>query len=453
MNEELTQNSMQYDTAQEIEVKHQCNFNEEDYGENPYFQKNPEMFKELWTLKKNINPHGFCKILRANCKIMNWFHEVLTFLDNDYFKFEDYSASEMTYLVLNGMNFFPICPICGNPLKNPRVFCSGRFLSCCSKECGMKQKAKSFKETSLRLYGVDHPYKNKEQYQKYCDVMEQRYGVRNSYQKENTKAQIKKTKLERHGDENYVNCEKAKITRYTKYDGKYESNETKKKRKDTFIEHYGVDNNMKSEVGRKEYEDAIEQKYGKGIRNISQSETIKQKKKETCQKNFGVDWPQQNEDVRKKTYDTCFNKYGYPIAMQNPEIRNKARSKYFYDERWFDSAPEIAYYIWLKDNNIQFEYHPNVCFQYEHDGKIHNYQPDFLVERQYIEIKGDHFFKEDGTMQNPYDLSQSSTLEAKHQCMLKNNVKIMKSNEYSKYIKYVKMNYGISFIHKLKKCK
>ena len=40
--------------------------------------------------------------------------------------------------------------------------------------------------------------------------------------------------------------------------------------------------------------------------------------------------------------------------------------------------------------------------------------PDFLVDGHYVEIKGDHFFKKDGTMQNPYDHRQDGLYEAKH---------------------------------------
>ena len=95
-------------------------------------------------------------------------------------------------------------------------------------------------------------------------------------------------------------------------------------------------------------------------------------------------------------------------------MRRKAKSKYFYNNIFFDSAPELAYYIWLKDNNISFEYHPNVSFKYEHGGRTYIYQPDFKVGNKLIEIKGDHFFKEDGTMQNPYDHTADDAAEAKH---------------------------------------
>lgn len=39
----------------------------------------------------------------------------------------------------------------------------------------------------------------------------------------------------------------------------------------------------------------------------------------------------------------------------------------------FDSKPELAFYIWLKDNGIEFEFHPNISFIYEYAGKRHVY--------------------------------------------------------------------------------
>ena len=98
-----------------------------------------------------------------------------------------------------------------------------------------------------------------------------------------------------------MNVGKAKQTRLTKNNGQFESEETKAKRRATFAKNYGADHNMKSEKGLKEYEDAIEKKYGKGIRNISQAEPIKQKKIDTCRKNFGVDFPLQSPVVKKKS--------------------------------------------------------------------------------------------------------------------------------------------------------
>lgn len=45
----------------------------------------------------------------------------------------------------------------------------------------------------------------------------------------------------------------------------------------------------------------------------------------------------------------------------------------------FDTAPELAYFIWLKDNNINFEYHPEKFFEYSFNDTIRRYFPDFRV--------------------------------------------------------------------------
>ena len=40
--------------------------------------------------------------------------------------------------------------------------------------------------------------------------------------------------------------------------------------------------------------------------------------------------------------------------------------------------------------------------------------PDFKLNDKFVEPKGAHFFKEDGTMQNPFDHTQDAHYEAKH---------------------------------------
>ena len=78
--------------------------------------------------------------------------------------------------------------------------------------------------------------------------------------------------------------------------------------------------------------------------------------------------------------------------------------------------------------------------------------PDFLVDGHYVEIKGDHFFKKDGTMQNPYDHRQDGLYEAKHQCMLQNSVKIMRVSEMKDIVDYVSCKYGKSYLKQFRRC-
>ena len=166
---------------------------------------------------------------------------------------------------------------------------------------------------------------------------------------------------------------------------------------------------------------------------------VKDKIKETKLKKYNNE-TYNNHDKFKHT---CLEKYGVENPMKNHDIFKKTKKKYTFNDIEFDSAPELAYYIWLTDNNIDFEYQPNISFEYEYDGKIHNYYPDFKVNEEYIELKGSHFFKND-KMINPYDRTQDGLYEAKHQCMLKNNIKII--TDYNQYEDYVNKKYTKDFL-------
>ena len=131
--------------------------------------------------------------------------------------------------------------------------------------------------------------------------------------------------------------------------------------------------------------------------------------------------------------------------MQNHDIRVRSQMRYTYDNMHFDSLPEIAMYVWLKDNNKQFEYQPDVKFEFVHDNVTHFYHPDFKIGDELYELKGCQFFKNKDVstdvMVNPYDHSLDALYEAKHQCMLKNCVKILSDNDYKVYLDYLKQKF------------
>ena len=250
------------------------------------------------------------------------------------------------------------------------------------------------------------------QYGKYCQKCRKKINGEKSKQTfkqhqlddpcwyETIDAKRKQTCIERYNDPTYNNV--AKNTQ-------------------TCIYRYGVDNVRKTDHCKRKIKTTKLQRYG------NENYVNVDKAKMTNQLNHGVDWPMQSHDIRKK-----------------------AAKGYVYDKQIFDSKGELCYYIWLRDNNIQFTYQPKVSFMYECNGESHKYFPDFLVEGQYVELKGNHFFKDDGTMQNPYDHSLDYVYEAKHQCMIKNNVRILKHDDYIKYIDYVIKAYGKQFILKCK---
>ena len=213
--------------------------------------------------------------------------------------------------------------------------------------------------------------------------------------------------------------------------------ETSKKRKQYFKNKYGenIISNFQLEDTKEKTRRTCMEKYGTIWTTTKQS---LKKQNETNMKKYGCKWGFQNEIIKNKSKKTNMEKYGCSNSMQNPDIRKKSQLKYSYDNKTFDSSWELAYYIWLKDNNIDFEYHPNVYFEYSIN---HRYFPDFIVNGEYIELKGDQFFKNE-TMIDFYNHHKNDELyDKKYKCMLQNNVKILKSKDIQIYISFSKKKY------------
>ena len=140
---------------------------------------------------------------------------------------------------------------------------------------------------------------------------------------------------------------------------------------------------------------------------------------------------------------TCEDRYGVSNFSQSSLFSAYHRRRIFHDNIWFDSSWEVLVYDFLKSNNIAFEYSPKISFPYEYDGRTFYYHPDFLVGGTIYEVKGDQFFRINEStgqeeMFNPYRESEWSDgrydwecgkYEAKHQCMLRNNVVILRESQ------------------------
>lgn len=121
------------------------------------------------------------------------------------------------------------------------------------------------------------------------------------------------------------------------------------------------------------------------------------------------------------------------------------------NDTYFSSSWELAYYIWLKDHNIEFEYQPKTYFLYNYLNIEHKYCPDFKINDRIIEIKGLQFFENHDPTKRmicPYDRTQDDLYEAKQQCMIENNVEII--TDCSEYINYINTIYGKDFIEKFR---
>lgn len=331
----------------------------------------------------------------------------------------DKSLNERIYWILHDLHDFPIC-------ANPNCI-----------------------NGHAKLNGQQHFKGFTKGYQEHCCNRCAQFDPKTTQTK-------KETTLERHGDPNYRNPQKTKET-YTKnygVDHPMKSSDFKDKLVQHNLETYGYDWWLNSDDCRRRQIQSIKDSCGEDVINPFQATPVKNKIKQTTMKNYGVDniskLPSMKKKKIKKMKSTSLDKYGVEWPIQNPEVFAKCRRKLIYDDVQFDSFPEVAYYIWLKDNNIEFEYQPKTTFKYSYAGKDHFYHPDFLLVKEniYVEIKNSNTFI-DGKMVCLYDRSLDNVNEAKHQCMLENGIHIMLTEEYMQYVKYVEKKFGKDF---RKKC-
>lgn len=159
------------------------------------------------------------------------------------------------------------------------------------------------------------------------------------------------------------------------------------------------------------------------------NEVNKQKRENTWFEKYGTKHPWSNNEIHTKCIDTTVKKYG------RPNVYNKFK----YDNVTFDSSWELAFYIYLKEHNIRFNYHCEKI-SYIFNNEQHLYFPDFKIFNTIVEIKSPYLYDK---------MLKENTIEnAKLQCMQNNNVKIITNCDF--YLKYVENKYGKDFIDNYK---
>ena len=211
----------------------------------------------------------------------------------------------------------------------------------------------------------------------------------------------------------------------------------KEKADNTILIKYNIDNVFKLQDTHKKSKETKRLLYNN--ENYNNTEKAKETKR--------LLYNDENYNNREKAKNTYFNKTGYYSPLINPEVKSKQKQKYFYNELSFDSSWELAYYIWLTDKNIKFEYQPNTPFKYYVNGIEKMYFPDFLIEHQYYEIKGNQFFNEAGQLINPFNNTVDTE---KYQCMIDNNVIILRSDDIKPILNYIKEKYGCDYLKQFK---
>ena len=145
--------------------------------------------------------------------------------------------------------------------------------------------------------------------------------------------------------------------------------EVNAKREKTSLAKYGVRNPGASQLAKDHQKQTMIKNYG-SVKNGYKHH--QEKRKETLLEKYGVDNNAKRTDVKEKTKNTLIKKYGSVKNAYKARLENIRKTmvdhygvttnlvfitfkKYFYDETYFDSSWELAYYIWLKDHTTRSE--------------------------------------------------------------------------------------------------
>lgn len=309
------------------------------------------------------------------------------------------------------------------------------------------------KHTSIEKYGTDFPNQSELVKDKIKESNVKHYGVVNVFQSDIIKEKSKNTCIQKYGTE-YAN----------------QSEQVKEKIRNTNVEKYGVENTFQAEQFKEKSRKTCKERYGTewyastndckerlketnlklyGVEYALQSKEVREKGKKTCMNKYGKEYYNQTTEHRQRCINTCLRKYGEISYTKTEEYQRLARRKYQFNGEFFDSSWEVYFFYYcLKTGKhiirnvkeLKFELH----------GKTYEYFPDFEVDGKLYEIKGDHFFKNDGTLCNPYNHKLDERFEAKHQCGLRNGVIFLRGKDIIPMKKLFNNDFGKDYINKLR---
>lgn len=95
----------------------------------------------------------------------------------------------------------------------------------------------------------------------------------------------------------------------------------KKKKQETCLKNYGVDNPVQSHHVLEQLKISVQEKYG--VDNVSKHPDVKKKKQETCVKNYGTPYYMQSEEGKQAIKETLIKKYGVDNCSKHPDIKKK----------------------------------------------------------------------------------------------------------------------------------
>ena len=227
---------------------------------------------------------------------------------------------------------------------------------------------------------------------------------------------IKKTSLEKHGNENYKNIKLAQQTNLSKYgvENPFQNKEIKEKIKQEMLKKYGCVSPMCNSL-------------------------ILEKSKKTCLIKYGFENVFQNKNIKEKSKKTMLRKYGVEHALQDPDIFKKSKIASFETIPYKNTdltyqAGYEKYFLELMDKHgFINELSMGKLYNYTFSGKQHVYHSDYLFRGTTIEIKSTWTYNLNGK-----DVTKGLQNEAKWKAVrdIGDSIVVLKSkNKIKNYIK------------------
>jgi hypothetical protein len=189
------------------------------------------------------------------------------------------------------------------------------------------------------------------------------------------------------------------------------------KKKETFLKNYGVDNPSKSESIKKKKEETCLKNYG-----VTSGLKLRDKVKQGMLDRFGVEFPLQSERIKEKMCNNLLIKYGVDnvsrlleiknkkeeTCLKNYGVRNPGQSEsilkkqllsaykivYYNDELFAQGTYELDFLNWCEGNKIINLISNGPTIKYILNGVDHYYHADFFIEslNLIIEIKSTYTY-------------------------------------------------------------
>ena len=358
---------------------------------NIYYESSPEMFLKLVQLIETF-PLSYGQMLRAKGKkrfitthpdyippykkLYDWINNSLPQLSSNFYK-----ISTKCFWILNGLTDFPECAFngCKEKFINYNVSINSAYPKFCHSHCKNDPSTiEKRKATCRKNFGVDFPLQSNEIKNKmrqtnlhnlgYASPLScpkcrelgkqtrlNKYGDENWHNSEkavktfkqhinddpnfltNIREKTKHTNIKNGHDPNWTNREKSVQTRLNNHNGQYVTEEIIEKRKQTQNKHRKGNPNYDAEIKAKTENTNIENygvpcvlqsEYVKdrlnqwihdhgGDTNVFQTEHAKQKSKQTMQKNYGVDYSMQSDEIKSKYNFKEINSKGCETKRKN----------------------------------------------------------------------------------------------------------------------------------------